>query len=120
MTIDRVFKHGTTVYVKTADGWRTESFKAYIQPIRYKNKVYLEGDFTEIGVNGNDMYLYLGPSKHDLSVDTKELRVVDYSNSRVFSVDKAEKVYFDGKVFYIWAVLRLNKEASYGNNFGNM
>lgn len=105
MTPSKIFKHGTTVFLTTNDGWKSEYFNAYIQPIRYKNKVYLEGNYTEIGINGNNVFIYLGPANHDFTADLQNFRISDLQNRR-FIIDKAEKVALDDKVLYIWAVIR--------------
>ena len=109
MNFNRVFKHGTTVFLTTNDGWKSEYFKAYIQPIRYKNKVYLEGNYTEIGRNDNDVFVYLGPASHDISEFCDDLRICDLQN-RYFMVDRVEKIVLDGKILYIWAVIRKVRE----------
>lgn len=104
MDFSKIFKFGSTVWLEN-NGWRSERYKAYLQPVRYKNKVYLEGDFTEIGVNKNDVYIYLGPANHDLAQGNNGLEVVDVNYNR-YIIDRSEKVTVDDKVCYIWAVLR--------------
>lgn len=106
MLPNNIFKHGITVFLKSKDDWRSENFKAYIQPLRYKNKIYLEGNYTEIGKNDNEIFMYLGPSSHDLTNCLNEVRIFDMNN-REFFIDKAEKVMLDDCVFYIWAIIRL-------------
>ncbi|MDR1464916.1 MAG: hypothetical protein LBJ11_06425, partial [Oscillospiraceae bacterium] len=49
------------------DGWRSAGYGAFLQPLRYKNKMYLGGVNTRIGFNREGYYLYLGPAGHDLT-----------------------------------------------------
>ena len=47
--------------------------QGFIQPLRYKNKMYLYGVNTEIGYNSQGYYLYIGPPEHDLTVNEDAL-----------------------------------------------
>lgn len=109
MTLNGIFKHGRTCYLTLPNVWNSERFKAHIQPLRYKTKVYLEGDYTEIGVNENNVYLYLGPANHDLTRLSADARLVD-GGGALYKIDKSEKVLFGGKCIYIWAVIRKTTE----------
>ena len=42
-------KWGRVLVIENTDSTRTASFKGFIQPLRYKNKMYLYGVNTEIG-----------------------------------------------------------------------
>lgn len=109
MTVNETFKYGRTCYLSLPGHWNSERFKAFIQPLRYKTKLYLEGNYTEIGVNKNDVYLYLGPANHDLTRLSAESRVVDLDGNR-YMIDKADKIMFQDKCLYIWAVIRKTTE----------
>ena len=68
MNINKMLEsYGNTVYISGADGWASPLFKAFIQPLRYKNKLYQQGSFTPLGINKNNVYLYIGPDTHDLT-----------------------------------------------------
>ena len=60
-------KWGRTLVIENTDSTRTAPFKGFIQPLRYKNKMYLYGVNTEIGYNSQGYYLYIGPPEHDLT-----------------------------------------------------
>lgn len=113
MTLNGIFKHGRTCRVCLPNVWSSEYFKAHIQPIRYKTKLYLEGDFTEIGVNKNDVYLYLGPAGHDLTLLSDDARIID-GEGRLYKIDRSEQVMLGDKCIYIWAVIRKTTEKSDG------
>lgn len=111
MTPEKIFRHGASIYLTTSDGWKSEVFQAYLQPVRYKNKVYLEGDYTEIGVNDNDVFIYLGPSNHDLTKLPRDTQIHDLQR-RKFMIDKSERVIVNGETFYIWATVRQIQEVN--------
>ena len=105
MTLRTMFdKYGQEIAFKGADGWRTPVFGGFIQPLRYKNKMYLNGVNTVIGFNSQGHYLYIGPPDHDISQLGKEQWIE--ADSKKFTVDRSEKVYFNNRVVYIWAIIR--------------
>lgn len=79
------------------------SVKAVVQPMRYKNKLYLEMDSTALGLNDAECFLYLGSSEVDFA--GVEMETVIYTNDRAFNVSRVDRVCFGGKTLYIWAVL---------------
>ncbi|MEG1835717.1 MAG: hypothetical protein RR239_00985 [Oscillospiraceae bacterium] len=92
--------------INILDGaWKSRPFKAFIQPLRYKNKMYLNGNFTPIGRDSTGYFLYIGPISHSLSALSTSARIVDSDNHK-YSVERSETVYFKDKPFYIWAVIR--------------
>ena len=78
--------------------------KALIQPLRYKNKMYLQGIHTPIGISHEGYYLYIGTSENDLTALSDEAYVETPDGS--YKIDRAEKVWHGEKVVYIWAILR--------------
>lgn len=77
--------------------------RAFISPLRYKNKMYLYGVNTDIGYNPEGYYLYIGPPKADLESIADP--VIECGPDR-YKTDRTEKVYYAEKVIYIWAVIR--------------
>lgn len=103
MTLNSMFeKYGQEVTLKTEDGWSSPIFGAFIQPLRYKNKMYLNGINTVIGFNSQGHYLYIGPPDHDPKLDDGYIE----SNGQKFTVDRRERVYLKNEVVYIWAIIR--------------
>ena len=49
-------KWGRVLVIENTDSTRTAPFKGFIQPLRYKNKMYLYGVNTEIGYNSQGYY----------------------------------------------------------------
>ena len=96
-------KWGRTLVIENTDSTRTAPFKGFIQPLRYKNKMYLYGVNTEIGYNSQGYYLYIGPPEHDLTVNEDAL-IID--GDVKYQIDRAEKIKFGEDVLYVWAVVR--------------
>jgi len=109
-------KYGRDICIKDTTGWQSKIFKAFIQPLRYKNKMYLEGTPTEIGVMDSGYYLYIGPPEHSFEYlyigppehSFEHLAPGFYLESmgKRYVIDRFEKIYKGGRVFYIWAVLK--------------
>lgn len=105
MKLENLMKrHGRAMCLRLPDGQASAAFYGFIQPLRYKNKMYLAGVKTRIGYNSEGHYLYIGPPEYDLTVAGADTLLsaggVDYR------IDRAEKVYRGAEVFYIWAIVR--------------
>ena len=112
MNINSIFNQfGSSVYLSDKEGWKSCSFRAFLQPLRYKTKLYMEGERTPIGVNRNDVYLYLGPANHDLTRLDDKYRIHDIENN-IYMIDRAEKIKVQDKTVYIWAVIRKTTEVN--------
>ncbi len=112
MSIDKVLrKYGISVFLSGEDGWESPVFRAFVQPLRYKTKLYMEGERTPIGINKNDVYLYIGPANHDLTKLDLTHRIHDKDNNR-YMIDRAEKIMVNNKIVYIWAVIRKTTEVN--------
>jgi len=86
------------------DGWRSENFGAFLQPLRYKNKMYLGGINTRIGFNREGYYLYLGPPEHDLTQLDRDMWI--QCGDERYTVDRAEMVHFGNEKSHVWAIVR--------------
>ena len=96
-------KIGRKVVLVDGD-WKSMPFYAKIQPIRYKNKMYLQETGTPLGLNIQEYFLYIGPFDHDFTSLSSMCEVV--LNDDKFTVTKREKVYYKDEMIYVWAVLR--------------
>lgn len=96
-------KMGLTLSIKK--GTKTVSeFKALLQPLRYKNKIYLRGVATELGYDSLKKYLLLSPADVDLSgIDGTEVSL--YVGNMHLSIDHTETVYFGNVPFYNWSIV---------------
>lgn len=99
---------GGDVYLVGDDGRKTGPFRALIQPLRYKNKMYLEGTQTPVGLNNRGYYMYIGPA--DRAISASDSLYLESGGVR-YQIDRAEAVCFRGETVYRWAVLRNVTEA---------
>lgn len=102
---------GRDIYLTDSENWKSPVFKAQIQPLRYKNKMYIEGIPTPIGTNTSGYYTYIGPPAHDLSKLSINARVVD-SHGKKYTISHSEKLFVKQNVFYIWAILKETSEVN--------
>jgi len=84
-----------------ATGGKVLSSFAMIQPLRYKNKLYVELQPSEVGRIDDGCFLYLGPSHIIFEADDK----LEFADKK-FVVERFENVYLFGKTIYNWAILR--------------
>lgn len=110
MNVDYVIKQfGKSIHLSHTDGWESHIFNAFIQPLRYKNKLYMNGGFTPIGKNTEEVFLYLGPKEQNFCDDYSNFIIVD-SEQKKYIIERAEKVFFKNEVIYIWAIIRKTSE----------
>ena len=96
-------RYGKDMKIIYPNGSVTPIFKGFIQPLRYKNKMYLYGVNTEIGYNSQGYYLYIGPPQYDL---TKYPEATVVCDNQKYMIDRCEKMDFKGKPVYVWAIIR--------------
>lgn len=101
---DALFKKmGVTLLIKK-DNRTVSSFKAFLQPLRYKNKIYLRGVATELGYDSLKKYLLISPADTDLSeVDGTTCSL--YFGNKHLSIDHSETVYFGKDPCYNWSIV---------------
>lgn len=93
------------IYYATGD---ETFFKAILQPLRYKNKLYLSHKPTELSYDTLQKYLLIAdPSAPLDTIDDYAYKL--YHGEDYFKVDHCEKVYFGKEPYYFWAVV--SKEA---------
>ncbi len=104
--IETIFnKYGRPVEYVSKSNETLKEMRAFISPLRYKNKMYLYGVNTEIGYNSQGHYLYIGPPDPDLTLSADGEYISCLGEK--YRIDRAEKVYKGEKVFYIWAIIRV-------------
>ena len=97
-------KYGRSVFLSD-EGWNSPVFRAFLQPLRYKNKMYLEGAYTEIGRDTSGLYLYIGPHDHDVTKLSRKARIAD-ADGKAYLIQRAEKILTGDKPYYFWAVVK--------------
>ncbi len=86
-----------------SSGTRTECY-GFLQPLRYKNKMYLDNDYLPGGYAESGHFLYLGPP--DIRLDRMTPGTQIAAGTESYTVKRAECVYWGGKPLYVWAVLQ--------------
>ena len=86
------------------DGNTKTPCRGFVQPLRYKNKTYLENEYLPGGLSLTGHYFYVGPPSPRLDLLENPL-IQDGENT--YTVTRAECVYLGREPLYIWAVLRL-------------
>ncbi len=95
-------KYGVTV---TCSGENDSAeFCAFLQPLRYKNKIYLSGVPTELGYDGLNKYLLLAPPEVDIAYIEGREYIIS-SDGFTFATDHCEPVYLGKKHLYYWAIV---------------
>ena len=95
---------GADVVVKI-HGEQTKT-KAIIQPMRYKNKLYIDMANTEIGLNDTECFLYLGSAEVDFTTSERYTSVYAMNTNRSYNVSRADRICIGDEILYIWAVLK--------------
>lgn len=86
-----------------ADEPAGSAWKAVVQPLMYKNKMYVEESAVEAGMVNRMAYLYLGPPEPDLSALPRGTLLSTCGH--LVTVAHSETFYYADKPLYIWAVL---------------
>lgn len=100
--LDRIIeKYGMPVTAHCSGG----SFDTYafIQPLRYKNKMYLDLNMDRLGKVDDGCYLYIG--KADVPLEFRYNQAEITSPLGRFVVARAETVSVGSSAVYVWAVL---------------
>lgn len=84
-------------------GENSWQINAIIQPMRYKNKLYIEQERTELGFRDTECFLYLGPAEPDFA--GLESDTVITAGGKNYNVSRADRISLKGVTQYIWAVL---------------
>lgn len=75
--------------------------KAFVEPLRYKNKIYIGGRQHPIGMYNNEKYLYIGKPEHELFQDES---VVEAGGGK-YIVRRCEVYRVQDIPVYVWAIM---------------
>lgn len=107
--VDRLLRrYGSEALV----GWDTSSIRvnAVIQPLYYKNKMYLEGSYLPDGYIDGGHYLYIGPA--GVRLDQLPFDATVLCDGVSYRIKRAELVKNAGEALYTWAILQVCGEGS--------
>lgn len=103
-TVKKLIKRfGSTVTV-TQNGV-TKASKAFIQPLFYKNKMYIDGHYLPQGYCDGGHYLYYGMPDVALQEPFDEIVIVCPALNKNYTVKRAEVHVFRDRPVYVWAVI---------------
>lgn len=103
--VDLINKFGQSITLEY-DGKRVE-IKGVLQPLRYKNKLFLNGNYGGAGLNSQSSYVYFGIPINNIS--EKKDAVINAIGKRLFAV-KTDFIYYGDSPLYEWAILKEYKE----------
>lgn len=83
---------------------KTAPYRALLQPVRYKNKMYLQGGYSRIGRVEEGYYLYMGPAAVDVGAGDHRAYLINRAGK--FLPDRVERVYWGEEILYVWAIVR--------------
>lgn len=109
MNLSKVFwKYARNIILFHQKENTANMYKAFIQPLRYKNKMYLKGEQTLLGLKDQGHYLYIGPAHMDIITSKND--IVLLTEKKIFVIERAEWMYMGEEIIYIWAILRDTEE----------
>ncbi len=94
-------RYGKPLTVKI--GTASHSVKAFLEPLRYQNKMYLDYENYDLGLHDNTCLLYIGPAEPDFSGDIDSALISD--NGRAYMVKRADRMLIGEEPIYVRAVL---------------
>lgn len=83
------------------------SVKAIINPLLYKNKLYVGGSYLPDGFYDGGHYLYIGDPK--ISLESIPVGSTLKVSGNTYLIKHAEQYYIEERPLYSWAVLQLQK-----------
>lgn len=89
--------------ISVTDG-NEELFKGFLQPLRYKNKMYLNRIATELSYTNTRKFLLICAA--DVAVETADgyVSIIEAGEDR-YCIDHSEKVFAKGVPVYSWSIV---------------
>lgn len=75
--------------------------RAFVEPLRYRNQIYIGGQYHALGQRRRQKYLYIGSAAHPLR---ENACVIEAHGSR-YVVRRSETYYVKEYPVYEWAIL---------------
>ena len=77
------------------------STRAFVEPLRYRNKIYIGGGYRTLGMKHSEKYLYVGIPDVPL---VKNKTIIERKDKK-YLVKRVERYYVKEQVAYTWAIL---------------
>jgi hypothetical protein len=97
---ETIKRYGSLVEI-TTDG-KVLKKRAFVEPLRYKNKVYVGGKYQLLGYDRSEKYLYVGLSDVQLCENSSVIQLKDNK----YIVKRCETYYLKDYPIYVWAILQ--------------
>ena len=98
--VDReIGRYGSSVKI-TQEGSSINT-RAFLEPLRYRNKIYIGGEYHQLGFLRREKYLYVGKSIHKLIENES---VIEMKGDK-YNVKRCETFYVKDTPVYEWAIL---------------
>ena len=75
--------------------------RAFVEPLRYRNKIYIAGEYRTLGMKYSEKYLYIGIP----DITLVENKTIVKRKNNEYLVKRVEKYYVKEQVAYTWAIL---------------
>lgn len=79
----------------------TVSTRAFIEPLRYRNKIYIGGGYRTLGMKYSEKYLYVGIP----DITLVENKTIVKRKDNEYLVKRVERYYVGEQIAYTWAIL---------------
>ncbi len=96
---ETIRRYGSQVTI-TQNG-DTISTSAFVEPLRYRNRIYIGGQHHTLGLNRRQKYLYIGSASHRL---IENASVIEAQGSK-YIVKRCETYRIKDYPLYEWAIL---------------
>jgi len=107
----RTFAGPSTIYSSTVSPGIAHSY-GFVQPLRYKNKMYVDTRMTELGLDDDGRFVYIGLPESLLTDTAGNGRKIDVGGLS-YVVIRAENVFYRNEPIYVWAVVKRERGGSY-------
>lgn len=96
---ETIKRYGCSLSILT--GEKRMNTNAFVEPLRYKNKVYVGGEYHYLGFKRSEKYLYIGSPE---IVPEENSSVIEMQNKK-YIVKRCETYYVHDRPVYVWAIL---------------
>lgn len=98
-------RYGRQCAVKPFGSDKQMSVKAFVNPLLYKNKMYIGGKYLPDGFCDGGHYLYIG--EPNLRLDNMPTGTVIVCGEYTYSIKYSEQYFIGSDALYTWAILQL-------------
>ncbi|MCQ4021529.1 MULTISPECIES: hypothetical protein [unclassified Ruminococcus] len=101
--VDLIHRFGCKICV--INGEQRSECSVFIEPLRYKNKIYLDGTSLSQGLLDGSHSLMIAPPELVLDLPLENYVVECATMNRRFTIKKCDTYYLKDTPLYLWAIL---------------